>query len=185
VTPPSLPRRDFLLQAMLLTGCTTVGPPPLPPASEEDDKAILNNLIALEYAAVAAYDGTRDLLSEPRRASAAQFRADHARHAEALVATLRQRGGEPVEPVPFRGIAADEAAALRLLAEEERGLAAAYIGAAPAFADRDLARAAGNILSVEMMHWSAWRAAMGAPPTDGPFFFDQKMGSLGAGAGRG
>ena len=153
-----------------------MGPPALPPPSPDDDRAILNNLLALEHAAVAAYDGTQHLLAEPRRKIAAEFRREHAIHAEGLVAAIRQRGGEPVAPVPFRGVAANESAALRLLAGEEHGLAAAYIGAAPSFSDRDLARAAGNILSVEVLHWAAWRAAMGAPPTDGPFFFDQKTG---------
>jgi hypothetical protein len=174
VTSSPVRRRRFLWQAALLAGCANVGPPPLPPPSPDDDRVILNNLLALEHAAIAAYDGTRQFLAESRRATAAQFRAEHARHADALIAAIRQRGGDPVEPAPFRGVVADEAGALRLLAEEERGLASAYIGAAPSFSDRDLARAAGNILSVEMLHWAAWRAAMGAPPSDGPFFFDQK-----------
>jgi hypothetical protein len=79
--------------------------------------------------------------------------------------------------VPFRGVVESEAAALRLLADEERGLASAYVGALPAFADRDLARAMGNILAVEVLHWAAWREALGLPPSDGPFLFDQKPGT--------
>jgi hypothetical protein len=167
-------RRRVLLQAALLGGCAQVGPPPLPAPSPEDDRAILNNLLSLEYAALAAYDATRRLLSAERDVHAARFREEHARHADALVQALRQRGGEPVEMQPFRGVVDNEAGALRFLAAEERGLASAYIGAAPLFADRDLARAAANILAVEMLHWAAWRAALGEPPTDGPFFFDQK-----------
>jgi hypothetical protein len=164
------------LQAALLAGCAQLGPPPLPPGSEEDDRAILNNLLALEYAAGAAYDGTRHLLSAPRQERAAQFRNEHARHADALVALIRQRGGEPVAPASFRGAVDNETAALRLLADEEHGLASAYVGSLPAFADRDLARAMGNVLTVEMLHWAAWREALGLPPSDGPFLFDQKPG---------
>jgi hypothetical protein len=164
----------LLLAAALLAGCAQLGPPPLPPASEADDRAILDNLLALEYAATAAYDATRPLLSEKRRKQVEQFRAEHARHAEALLGLIRQRDGEPVAPAPFRGVVEDETAALRLLADEERGLASAYVGALPAFADRDLARAMGNILAVEALHWAAWREALGLPASDGPFLFDQK-----------
>lgn len=172
---PVLPRRALLWQAALLAGCAELGPPPLPPPSTADDPAILNNLLALEYAAGAAYDGTRHLLAEPRRAHAAKFRAEHARHADALAAAIRERGVEPVQPTPFRGVVENEAQALRLLAGEEHGLASAYVAALAAFADRDLARAAGNILAVEVLHWAAWRAALGRAPSDGPFFFDQTV----------
>lgn len=177
MSPPRLTRRGLLLQAALLAGCAQLGPPPLPPPSEGDDLAILDNLLALEYAAGAAYDGTRHLLSEARRERAAEFRSEHARHADALAALIRERGGNPVAPAPFRGVVEDETAALRLLAAEERGLATAYVGALPAFADRDLARAMGNILAVEVLHWAAWREALGLPPSDGPFLFDQKPGT--------
>jgi hypothetical protein len=170
-------RRVLLLPLLLLAACAQVGPPPLPPASAADDVAILNNLLALELAAGAAYEGTRHLLAPASRERAAQFRAEHARHAEALAALVRERDGEPVAPAPFRGLVESEAAALRLLADEEHGLASAYVGALPGFADRDLARAAGNILAVETLHWAAWRHTLGEPPSDGPFLFDQKPGS--------
>lgn len=173
MSAPVLRRRALLWQAALLAGCAELGPPPLPPPSTADDPAILDNLLALEHAACAAYDGTRHLLAEPRRAHAARFRAEHARHADALAAAIRERGIEPVQPAPFRGVVENEAQALRLLAGEEHGLASAYIAALAAFADRDLARAAGNILAVEVLHWAAWRAALGSAPSDGPFFFDQ------------
>jgi hypothetical protein len=174
VSGSGLTRRRVLLSSAFLAGCAQIGPPPLPPASAADDLAILNNLLALELAAAAAYDGTRHLLSPPKRERAAQFRGEHERHAEALAALIRDRGGEPVAPAPFRGVVESEAAALRLLADEERGLASAYVGALPGFADRDLARAAGNILTVETLHWAAWRDALGLPPSDGPFLFDQE-----------
>jgi hypothetical protein len=173
VTSCRLPRR-ILLQAALLGGCADLGPPPLPPPAAEDDPAILNNLLALEHAAGTAYEGTLHLLGKARRENATRFRAEHGQHAAALIVAVRRHGGDPVAPAPFHGVVEDETAALRLLADEERGLASAYIGALPAFADRDLARTVGNILAVEMLHWAAWRQALGLPPSDGPFFFDQK-----------
>jgi Ferritin-like domain len=171
-----LGRRALLAQAALLAGCAEIGPPPLPPASKEDDVAILNSLLALEHAAVAAYDGIADLLGAELAARAAQFREEHASHAEGLAAAIRERGGEPVAPAPFHGVAADAAGALAFLAAEERGLASAYVGAVPAFADRDLARSAASILAVESLHWGAWRSALGEKPSDGAFFSDQKSG---------
>lgn len=170
---PRLPRRA-LLTAALLAGCAQLGPPPLPAPSVADDRAILNNLLALEYAAGAAYDGTLSLLSHDKREVAAQFRSEHAKHAAALAALVRERGGEPVAPAPFHGAVKDEAAALHLLADEERGLASAYVGSLSAFADRDLARGMGNILAVEALHWATWRATLGEKPSDGAFLFDQK-----------
>jgi hypothetical protein len=175
VIPRRLTRRA-LLSATLLAGCAQLGPPPLPPASVADDRAILDNLLALEYAAGAGYEGTRALLSPERSEIAAQFQSEHARHADALAALGRERGGEPVAPAPFRGVVESETAALRLLEDEERGLVSAYVGSLPAFADRNLARAMGNILAVEALHWAAWRTALGQKASDGPFLFDQKPG---------
>jgi hypothetical protein len=154
-----------------LCGCANLGPPPLPRPSREADLGILQSLLGLEWQIVAVYCTFEEGLQGDAAQRAATFRAEHERHAEIIAASIERLGGEREEtsrgPLPR---AADRVAALRILAAEERWLASAYLGAVPAFADRDLARAAGSLLAVETMHWSAWRAALGEPPTDGPVF---------------
>jgi len=166
--------RCLVLTASLAAGCASVGPPPLPPPSPADDPVILNNLLALELEAVAAYEAAGQFLPPARAEAAAQFRAEHRRHADTLIAAIRQHGTSPVGPVTFLGIMTDEPSALSHLADAERGLASAYLGAVPAFADRDLARMAASILAVEMLHWAEWRRALGNGPSGGAFFSELK-----------
>jgi hypothetical protein len=165
-------RRTLVLGgAAGLCGCANLGPPPLPGPSREADLGILRSLLALERQIVAIYRAFEETMQGDTAQRATTFRAEHERHAEIIVASIERLGGTreeaPRAPLPR---AADPAAALRILAAEERRLASAYLGAVPAFADRDLSRAAGSLLAVETMHWSAWRAALGEPPTDGPVF---------------
>ena len=165
-------RRTLVLGgAAGLCGCANLGPPPLPGPSREADLGILQSLLALERQIVAIYGAFEETMRGDTAQRAATFRAEHERHAEIIVASIERLGGTreeaPRGPVPR---AADPAAALRILASEEKRLASAYLGAVPTVADRDLARAAGSLLAVETMHWSAWRAALGEPPTDGPVF---------------
>src|SRR6266851_4771885 len=59
--------------------------------------------------------------------------------------------------------------ALRFLVAFEQGLALAYLGAVPAFAEKDLAKGAAGILGVESMHWGVLRRALGEDPVPVPF----------------
>ncbi|HYD53513.1 MAG TPA: nuclear transport factor 2 family protein [Gemmatimonadaceae bacterium] len=60
--------------------------------------AELNDLIQLDHDAVDGYTIAIDRVKDPaRRQSLVDFRADHKRHIEELVALVRQRGGLPTE----------------------------------------------------------------------------------------
>ena len=113
------------------------------------------------------------LLSPSAFELASRFRQDHAKHTEALVRAVERLGGPAAEGrgaagLPTTGLAS-ETDILRLAASVEKSLALVYLGAVPAFADRELAKAAAGIMGVETMHWAALRARLGEDPAPTPF----------------
>jgi hypothetical protein len=178
--PPEPPARRVVLSALavaLLAGCESLVPRADKPTlgATEDDVALLGAALALEYDAIAAYEAglVSGLARPPAQELARRFRDDHARHAEALVGAIVRLGGRPAEGSgrgPPAASLAGEADLLRFAASLEQGLALMYLGAVPAFADRDLAKAAAGIMGVETMHWAALRALLGEPPVPAPFF---------------
>ena len=164
--------RRLVLSAVavaLLAGCADLASQAEKPGTPEDDIAVLNSLVALEWNAVATY--RRLALDAMVPPEAERFRADHESHAGALIAAVAKLQGKAIEPPakPVLPQAASRMEALRALGDIERGLASAYLGAVPTFGDRDLARAAASILSVETAHWAVMRRLMGESPP-GPFF---------------
>jgi hypothetical protein len=160
----------------VVAGCTGVASAP-PRSASVDDAALLNNVLGLEYEAVAAYDAAlaAGAIGATDAALARAFRADHAKHAEALVRAILRLQDKPVAaraPQDYRFSAPalrQRDDALGLLLGFEQGLALAHLGAVPAFADRNLAKGAAGILGVETMHWSALRSALGKDPVPAPF----------------
>ena len=160
-----------------MAGCTVVPATEVTSNGAAEDLALLDNLLGLEYEAVAAYDaalaggafGTADA------ARAHAFQGDHVKHAEALAHDIARLHGKPVAQRPARDYRFSSAAlkepteALRFLVGFERGLALAHLGAVPAFADRTLAKRAASILAIETMHWSALRLALGEEAVPAPF----------------
>lgn len=73
-------------------GSTTTAVP-----DKEGDAEILNDVLARELAAVAAYDRMLPLLRGPAQRSAREFRAHEQEHSNAIVKALRGLG-EPAEP---------------------------------------------------------------------------------------
>jgi hypothetical protein len=160
----------------LLAGCTSAAIGAHDKVRPGDDLAMLDTVLALEYEAAAAYDAilAGSLLAGDERALAAAFRADHGKHAEALAAIIRRRGGAAA---PAKAPNSDRFAigaltgredALRFLLNFEEGLALAHLGAVPAFADKDLAKNSAGILGVESMHWAVLRRALGEAPVPMP-----------------
>ena len=62
-----------------------------------------------------------------------------------------------------------QADVLRFAASLEKGAVSAYLGAVPAFQNRDLAKAAASILGDEAMHWAILRHALGENPVPEAF----------------
>ena len=179
------PRRRLLVRGGLIAlaaglgvpaGCASRGPGAAVPADPAGDAALLDNVLGLEYEAVAAYAsvlGTR-LLGPAERGIAEGFAEDHRIHAEALVRLVVALGAAPVAAAPARdyGISAAELAGregtLRFLLGFEQGLTLAQLGLVPALADRRIAKDAAGIMGVEAMHWAAWRQALGESPAPRP-----------------
>lgn len=161
----------------LVAACTSNATVETRSTGTADDAALLNNVLGLEYEAIAAYDAALagGALGETQAALARAFQADHAKHAEALARAIARLQGRLVgtpAPTGSRFSAAtlsDRGDALRFLAGFEQGLALAHLGAVPAFADKELAKGAAGILGVETMHWSALRGALGEDPVPAPF----------------
>ena len=144
-------------------------------ASVADDLKILNGGLAAEYQAIAAYQvgAESGLLQKPVLDLAVQFQGHHKAHADLLAATVKQLGGAPVSAkqkydFPVAQLK-NQNDVLRFAAGLEQGAVSAYLGAIPAFENRDLAKAAGSILGDEAMHWAILRNALGEVPVPSAF----------------
>ncbi|MDY0881869.1 ferritin-like domain-containing protein [Dongia soli] len=141
------------------------------------DVEILNTALGAEQEAIAAYQlgAESGLLKKPARDLAVTFQGHHKAHADLLAKTVKKLGGAPVEAktVAQYHFPADKLKTgtdvLRFAAMLEKGAVAAYLGAIPLFANRDLAKAAGSILGDEAMHWAVLRQALGEAPVPDAF----------------
>jgi len=173
-----LPRRSFFASAgratlsagavLLLAGCGSRQAAMA--ADPSADVNILNAALGAEQEAVAAYQlgAESGLLTKPVLDLAVQFQGHHKEHADELAKTVRDLGGEPVEPLARYEFPTDqlksEADVLRFAAGLEKGAVSAYLGAVPLFEERALAKAAASILGDEAMHWAVLRQALGENP---------------------
>jgi rubrerythrin len=178
-----LPRRSFLAgygkatlsagAVLLLAGCGSRQAAMA--ADPTGDVNILNSALGAEQEAVAAYQvgAESGLLTKPVLDLAVQFQGHHKEHAELLAKTVRDLGGQPVEPLARYDFPTDqlksEADVLRFAAGLEKGAVSAYLGAVPLFEERELAKAAASILGDEAMHWAVLRGALGENPVPGAF----------------
>ncbi len=80
--------------ALTVAGCGAGGDAPTVAADKEADAEILNNVLARELAAVAAYERALPLLSGAALAAARRFRAQEQEHVDAVVKALRGLGEE-------------------------------------------------------------------------------------------
>jgi len=141
-------------------------------ADPDSDIGILNTALGLEYRAIAAYQvgAESGLLQKPVLALAVQFQGDHKQHAQLLSSTIAKLGGTPVTARPPADYGfpvntlRNQADVLRFAAGLEKGAASAYLGAIPAFGNRELAKAAASILGDETMHWASLLYALGENP---------------------
>jgi hypothetical protein len=142
-----------------------------------DDVGILNTALGLEYQGIAAYQvGAESKLLKPATLKVAvQFQSDHKKHAEALASTIVKLGGSPVSakaPAEYNFPTSKlktQADVLKFAAGLEQGAVSAYLGAVPAFADRELAKVAASILGNEAQHLSLLLSALGENPDPAAF----------------
>jgi rubrerythrin len=139
----------------------------------ENDVAILNIALGLEWEAIGAYQlgAESGLLRQSTLDVAVLFQSQHKEHAEALVGAIANLGGQPVQAKSQADYAAglnagslqNEVDVLRLAAKLEKGAANAYLGVIPAFTDTSLAQVSGRLAADETMHWTALASALGEP----------------------
>ena len=161
----------------LLAGCETMAASRQATAAADpsNDVGILNTALGLEYQAIAAYQvgAQSGLLKKPVLDLAVQFQGDHKKHAEVLASTVAKLGGTAVTAKSDYGFPVatlkTQADVLRFAANLEQGAASAYLGAVPAFMNKDLAKAAASILGDETMHWAILRSALGENPVPSAF----------------
>jgi rubrerythrin len=158
----------------ILAGCEGMAAESM---ASEGDLNILNVALGAEYQAIAAYQvgAESGLLQAPVLKVAVKFQGDHKRHAEVLAATVVKLGGRPVMAMPASeysfptGSLHNQADVLRFAAGLEKGAVAAYLGAVPAFQNRDLAKAAASILGDEAIHFAVLKMTLGEDPDPSSF----------------
>lgn len=177
----ALTRRSFLTAtggttlsagALVLLGGHSVLAAALP-ANAGGDVSILNVAVADEYEGIAAYAiALKSGLLQPAITKVAtKFQDDHKRHNDALIATIRKLGGEPVKPKSEADYAKDlevdrlksQDDVLVFAAGLELGAANAYLGVIPALKDAELAKVAARIAADEASHWTVLNSTLGRP----------------------
>jgi len=178
-------RRTFLSESGLVLSASAVallaGCESLAAAQKNTDSAggsdvaILNTALGAEREAIAAYQlgAGSGLLDAGTKGLALKFQGHHKAHADLLAATIAKLGGQPVATKKQTAFPVEklksQADVLRFAAQLEEGAVSAYLGAVPAFGNRDLARAAASILGDEAMHWAILRNALGEDPVPAAF----------------
>ena len=133
------------------------------------DIALLNVLLAVEVATLAAYRRAVacNLLDPALQDAAGRHAADHRAHRDLLAASIRALGGEPhgaprrQDPGPGWRTAAE---ALDDVVRRERSGADACLRFIPALRARQLAKVVARIAADEAMHWTLLNAALGRKP---------------------
>ena len=134
------------------------------PADVKNDIGILNVAVGLEYEGINAYAIAlkSGLLSEQHVKAATKFQDDHKQHNDALIATIRKLGGEPVQAKTLDEYAKqlkvdqlkNEDDVLDLAARLELGATNAYLGVITAFKDPALGKIAARLAADEVSHFA-------------------------------
>ena len=134
------------------------------PVDTRNDLSILNVAVGLEYEGINAYAIAlkSGLLSAQHVAVATKFQDDHKQHNDALIATIRKLGGEPVQAKTLDDYAKalkvdqlmNENDVLDLAARLELGATNAYLGVITVFKDPVLGKIAARLAADEASHFA-------------------------------
>jgi rubrerythrin len=166
----SLTRRGALgAAAVVVASCGSSDPPPSTGARPGSGAGLLNSILALEHAAVAAYGaGARLLRGQALRYAREieQQEREHVRRLEELITgldgtTARPRSAdEYARSFPLLGNGDD---ALRFARDLEQRLVRAYLQALPKLPEAELRRAAAEIGADEASHLAVINVLRGVP----------------------
>ena len=137
----------------------SVGSPPAAALTLNGDIEVLNYALTLEYLETAAYRAINDagILSGRADTYFRAFGQQEAEHVDAIIATISQLGGTPVDwpEFDFSSVPTDPAAVVEFFQGVEALGASAYHGAAPSIVNPDVLDAALSIHAVEAEHAAA------------------------------
>lgn len=135
------------------------------------DAAVLNTALALEHEGINAYTlgAQSNLLEKSVLAVAVKFQDDHKVHRDRLIGIIKTLGATPVQEKTLAAYAQEleaeklksQADVLNFAAGLERGAVNAYLGIIPSFADRPLAKLAGQLAADETEHFIVLTQALG------------------------
>jgi rubrerythrin len=157
--------------AALLAGCADdTKNPTVKTAPDESDTAdveLLNSMLDLEFATVAAYKAAAGKLSGPVLQIAKGFLEQEQEHADALTQAIKQLGGTPAKaksPDEYaKGfpMLKSQTDVLKFAVDLENTAIAAYIDALPKLGKGDLRATAAAIVSNEAEHVAILLGALG------------------------
>ena len=177
-------RRAFLAGSTKLAGAGALtvavgGLAPVRPAAAgaefADDVDVLRYLSGLEQTAYALYRGAMIRFSSdesssgdrllPKYPTLARIRDQERGHLALLTAGIAARGGEPAATAPAYDFGYEDFAGfLRVAAELEAAVVAAYVGAVAAIAEPALRATVAGVLAVEARHAAYVNGRLGASP---------------------
>lgn len=131
---------------------------------------MLNQLLEVEYYAIAAYTAGLPFLSRAERKAAKQFLGQDVTHASTLQGLIKQAGGKAVMPQPSYDLGAPRPAdILTLLHTLEGRQIDAYLQRIPALTPGKLRSTAAAIMANDAQHLAVLRQALGREPIPSAF----------------
>jgi rubrerythrin len=168
--PGSMTRRGALGAAgVVLASCGSSDPPPDTGPRAGSGAGLLNSILALEHAAVAAYAAGAGLLRGEARRYGREIEEQEREHVRRLEELIRGLGGTtarsrtPEEYARSFPLLHDERDALRFARDLEERLVRAYLQALPKLPDAELRRAAAEIGADESSHLAVINVLRGGP----------------------
>jgi bacterioferritin (cytochrome b1) len=131
------------------------------------DVQTLNQLLAAEYYAIAAYTAATPLLSGPAARVSREFLGHEVLHADRLISLIQRAGGQAQQPKASYdlGHPATEPEIMQLLLRVERAELTAYLQGGPALSPGSLRAMAASIFAAQAQHAAIWRLQLGQMPT--------------------
>jgi hypothetical protein len=162
--------------AGLIAGCGGSSSPraqvrTLPTRRRRQDIEILNRVLGLEQAAIAAYTAGIPLLSGDAQMAAKQFLQQEISHANQLSGLVKAAGGTARPPQASYDLGHPRTATdvLALLHAVERAQLIAYLDAIPRLVPSTVRAATAAIFADDAQHVAVLRSALGLAPLAGPF----------------
>ncbi len=177
-------RSSFMMKSALAAGAVYGGSVVSPFISKAlaqegaGDVEILNFALTLEFLEAAFYEQAGKKLTDlpdELKTLTKELESNEKEHVDALMQTITQLGGKPVEApgVDFGNAFANEKSYLKLAQTFEETGVSAYNGAATEIQSKEVLAAAGSIVQIEARHAAAIRLQRDQNPA--PRAFDETL----------